>query len=97
MKNSQPLIFPLVLKYKGKLIHTKGIKCSYGTHETIYKIALPSSLSTVRLCWLIRDGETCKLEFNVEMEPALKTLLIDAVTGYDETKSIYPGLELKTA
>lgn len=97
MKNKQPLIFPVALQYKGTLIHTKGIKCAYGSHYVIYKIALPSSLSTVQLCWMIRDSETWKLEFSVEMEPALKTLLIDAVTIYEETKSIYPALELKSA
>jgi hypothetical protein len=97
MKNRQPLIFPVVLKYKGTLIHTKCIKCAYGSHDIMYKIVLPSSLSIVQLCWIVRDGETWKLEFSLEMEPALKILLINAVTGYDETKSIYPGLELKTA
>ena len=97
MKNRQPLIFPIVLKYKGTLINTKGIKCAYGSHDIIYKVVLPSSLSAVQLCWIIRDEETWKLEFSLEMEPALKILLIDAVTGYDETKTIYHGLELKTA
>jgi hypothetical protein len=76
---------------------TKGIKCSYGDCQIMYKIVLPSSLSTVQLCWIIKDGETWELEFGVEMEPTLKTLLIDAVINYDETKSIYPGFKLKSA
>jgi hypothetical protein len=96
MKNKQSLIFDLELKYNRKRIQTKAIKCAYGS-EIMYKIALPSGLSNVQLCWIIRDGETWKLEFGVEMKPALKILLIDAVTGYDETKSIYPRLVLKTA
>jgi hypothetical protein len=97
MKNRQLLIFPIVLKYKGTFIHTKGIKCAYGSHDIIYKVVLPSSLSEVQLCWIIRDDETWKLEFSLQMEPALKILLIDTVIGYDETKTIYHGLELKTA
>jgi hypothetical protein len=99
MKNKQPLIFPVVLTYKGTLIQTKGIKCACMSHEIIYKIALPSSLGTTQLCWIIKDGETWKMEFDVAVEPALKTLLINAVACYDETKSFYPGSqrELKSA
>jgi hypothetical protein len=99
MKNKQPLIFPVALKYKGMVIQTKGIKCAYVSHEIIYKIALPSSLRTTQLCWIIKDGEIWKMEFDVAMEPALKASLINAVACYDETKSIYPGteLELKSA
>jgi hypothetical protein len=99
MKNKQPLIFPVVLKYKGMLIQTKGIKCACVSHEIIYKIALPSSLSATQLCWIIKDGETWRMEFDVAMEPALRTSLINAVACYNEIKSLYPGseLELKSA
>jgi hypothetical protein len=97
MKNRQPLIFPIVLKYKGTLVQTKGIKCAYGSQDIMYKIVLPSSLSTVQLYWIIRDGETWQPGFDVVMEPALKISLINAVAEYDETKSICPALELKSA
>jgi hypothetical protein len=99
MNNKQPLIFSVVLTYKGTLIQTKGIKCAYMSHEIIYKIALPSSLSTTQLCWIIKAGEIWKMEFDVAMDPALKASLINAVACYNEIKNIYPGseLELKSA
>lgn len=88
MIHLQHTIFPVKFNYNGTPFETKVLKHTY-RRETLYKIAMPSAVSTVQQCWLAlnKDGE-----WNLIMGDANQALvqhLINVISTQEQVQSIY--------
>ena len=83
MKTNNLNAFLLTVITEGKEIQLKTIKCIYALGRTMYKVALPSSLSDTTICWIA--GRENKWEITLgDLKPALANALILAINKLEE-------------
>jgi hypothetical protein len=95
-------IFPVVIEYNKVKIKTKALKISYPRKECLYKIVLPSKISTFNQCWLARKNSFWKLIVGATIERDLIKAITEAILSYEEqyiedARTAKPGLKLQSA
>ena len=91
MKRNQPVILPLVAEYQGNEFQIKALKCASSSKELLYKIALPSALCTIPICWISGKGTEWDIVLGVLPDPNLKTALIGAISKLEEVHTLSHG------
>ena len=86
MTNQPNSIFPIKFSYNSKCFETKALRCA-GKREILYKIALPSAVSTVQQCWISNKGEQWKVLIGAESN---KTLMLELITAIKRHESAIP-------
>jgi hypothetical protein len=91
MKRNQPVVLPLVAEYQGAEFQVKALKCASSGDELLYKIALPSALCTIPICWISGAGTEWDVVLGVLPDENLKAALIGAISKLEEVHTISHG------
>jgi hypothetical protein len=96
MNRNHPVSLPLTAEYQGGVFQIKALKCTSFNGEILYKIALPSSLCSVPICWISGSGTDWELILGVLPNEDLKDALIAAILKLEDVPKLIPRKTLPT-
>ena len=95
MKNNQNTIFPIKFNYNGADYETKVLKHTY-RQQVLYKMVMPSAVSTVQQCWLAINKENQWKLIIGAIDKALMQNIIAAIKKQEQIQAIYDDGGIKT-
>ncbi|WP_460740907.1 hypothetical protein [Mucilaginibacter myungsuensis] len=87
MTHQQHTIIPVKFSHNGITIATKALKYAY-RREVLYKIALPSSISSVQQCWISKNADEWKLVMGTDNEQKMMLELITAIKQQEQLSAL---------
>ena len=73
-------IFPITFSYLGHVHHTKVLKVTYSGNQSLYKVALSSSISkSASICWLEHQPQAWTVPLGHELDEKLKQAVTLAI------------------
>ena len=78
-------IFPITFSYLGHIYHTKVLKVTYRSIESMYKVVLNNSISNnTPICWLQHEPQGWTISLGQELEERLLGAITTAIGCHEE-------------
>ena len=79
-KLSSSRIFNIIFNYTGQVYHTKVLKVTYSNNQSLYKVALSSSINNnTPICWLQKQPQGWTMPLGQELDERLKQAITSAI------------------